>query len=509
MHAPVTIPTTRLRVLSAVLLTTVLAFCTGSTEAHSPLEPFYGQQIDWAACPDDTSTMEADESATFQCGVLRVPLDYAVPGGDTIELALARQPAGVPDRRLGSLVLNPGGPGGSGVGFVQQAADLFSGGVHNRYDLVGFDPRGVGASSPVDCLDDLTLAAWTVTDEPAADLGRKFTDACQARSGKVLAHVSTREAARDLDILRSALGEPKLNYLGFSYGTYLGTVYAEQFPGRTGRLVLDGAVDPALSLLDVKVQQDVAFEGALRDFAAACVGQDGCSLGADPEQAAQRLADFLDGLREKPLSARGGRKLTSSAAWTGVLSGFYQDSSGWPDLRAALHTAMVQGDGDPLLNRAESAYGKNEDGSYDNGIEANTAVSCSDPGADAPSAAQLQAAMKQLHDRAPLLSKRYQEEDLLTPDCRAWPYRSPEQPRRVTAAGSAPILVIGSTGDPATPYAWAQSLAAGLSDATLLTRDGDGHTGYGMDDCTTRAVDKFLLDGTMPAAGTVCPEPEA
>ncbi|WP_280722972.1 alpha/beta hydrolase [Kitasatospora sp. MAA4] len=474
------------------------------TGADDPaLKAFYAQQIAWAPCPDDPATKNVNE-ADFQCGTLHVPLDYANPATDTVDIALARKPAAKPDQRLGSLLINPGGPGGSGIEEITQNGKQFTGGLTDRYDLVGFDPRGVGKSTAVHCLDDQARDAWETVDHPAQSKGKTLADACQAKSGKLLPFVGTANAARDMDVLRGALGDPKLNYLGFSYGTYLGSLYAEEFPQRTGRLVLDGAVDPTQDLLDLDVQQMIGFEGVFERFAADCVKQTRCPLGTDPDTAAKKAADFLDGLDVNPMTASDGRKLTAAQGWTGALTMLYGDAKSWEYLRDGLDWAMNGHKADYLLGFADSYNGRDANGHYSNEGDAYAAIECADSGPVAPTDAQLQQAQQQEHDKAGLLTKHFTTDDLFDPDCRSWPYHSPVPPHVIKAAGSAPILVVGSTGDDATPYAWAQKLASGLANGTLLTRDGDGHTGYGKSSCIKADVDTFLLDGTLPAAGTHC-----
>ena len=474
------------------------------TGADDPaLKAFYNQQIAWAACADDPKTEKTDESAA-QCGKLRVPLDYAAPAGEAIEVGLARNPAGKPDQRIGSLLVNPGGPGGSGVEMVEYDPHGYDGPLHDRFDIVGFDPRGVGESAAVHCLDDRSRDDWNAADEADAAHGKLLADACQANSGKLLPFVGTRNTARDMDVLRAVLGDRKLNYLGFSYGTYLGSLYAEEFPDRTGRLVLDGAVDPVMNLLQHNVQQQAGFEKSLREFAADCVKQRGCPLGGDPDRAAQKLADFLDGLKENPLTTRSGRKLTATEGWTAVISSLYGGDQSWKYLRDMLAWAMIKDKGDYLLDRADGYNGRDAEGHYSNMFDAYLAIHCADGGVETPTAEQLQAALAELNEKAPLVSRHNPEQALFDPDCRAWPYRSTEQPHQITAVGAAPILVVGSTGDPATPYAWSQKLASGLANGVLLTREGDGHTGYGKSKCVSTAVDGFLVDGVMPAAGTSC-----
>ncbi|MFJ1702500.1 alpha/beta hydrolase [Kitasatospora sp. NPDC088346] len=517
------------RVLPAVLLAALVAGCTGggttgpdstavaaappsaaagpsapATGADDPaLKPFYGQQIAWAACPDDPTTDKLDESA-FQCGRLRVPLDYAAPAGEAVEVALTRSPAAHAAERIGSLLVNPGGPGGSGVQLLLHGSKIFDGALHDRFDLVGFDPRGVGDSTAVHCLDDRTRDRLLSTDSGQDDGGRTFAEACRATSGPLLDHVGTKDAARDMDVLRAALGDQKLNYLGFSYGTYLGSSYAEQFPGRTGRLVLDGAVDPTADQLDLLVQQVTGFEKSLRAFAADCTRHTDCSLGKDPDRAAQKLADFLDGLHDKPLRTADGRTLTAGLGWTGTIGMLYGDRKDWEYLRNAVGRAMVRGKGDDLLGMADNYNDRGSDGHYGNAADAYTAIHCADPGSQTPSPERQQAALRQIHEQAPLVGGHFTERDLFDPDCRAWTFHTTEQPHPVKAAGSAPILVVGSTGDPATPYAWAEKLAAGLEHGTLLTREGEGHTAYGKSGCIKAAVDAYLTEGTVPAAGTRC-----
>ncbi|WP_406210914.1 alpha/beta hydrolase [Kitasatospora sp. NBC_01560] len=472
--------------------------------ADPALQPFYGQQIAWAACADDPATTKTDESAV-QCATLKVPLDYANPGGDTLDVALSRIPAAKPDGRIGSLLVNPGGPGGSGVGMVQRGQKDYDGPLHDRFDIVGFDPRGVRGTSPLNCLDDKARDGWVTTDEPGAEHGRLLADGCQAKYAKVLPFVSTRNTARDMDVLRGALGDPKLNYLGLSYGTYLGSLYTEEFPDRVGRLVLDGATDPSTSLVQHNIEQQAGFERAFKAFAADCVGKDPCPLGKDRDKAAQKLADFLDGLKEKPLTTAKGRTVTANAAWTGVLSNLYGGEKSWTNLRNVLAWAMQRGKGDYLLDLADGYNGRDDEGHYGTSADAYVAIHCADGATGAPTGDQLQAALGELAANAPLVSKHEPTMALFDPDCRIWPFRSAEQPHPVKSAAAAPIVVVGSTGDPATPYAWAEKLTAQLGNAVLLTREGEGHTAYGKSACIRTAVHAFLTDGTVPAAGTRCP----
>ncbi|WP_030231738.1 alpha/beta hydrolase [Streptomyces sp. NRRL S-350] len=471
--------------------------------ADPALQPFYGQQLAWATCPKDPQNKQ--DTAALQCATLKVPLDYTAPATGSLDVAVVRNPAAKPDQRIGSLLLNPGGPGGSGVKMVEFDPKGFDGPLHDRYDLVGFDPRGVDGTSPLNCLDDQARDTWLDTDAPGADHGKQLADACQARYAQVLPFVSTRNTARDMDVLRGALGDQKLSYLGMSYGTYLGSLYAEEFPDRVGRLVLDGAVSASTPLVQHNIEQQAGFERALKAFAADCVTKDPCPLGTDAGLAPQKLADFLDGLKDKPLKTAKGRTLTSSAAWTSVISRLYGGEKAWAGLRNSLGWAMVRGKGDDLLAIADSYNGRDTDGRYQGSPDAYTAIHCADGATDAPAGDQLQAALTDLAAKAPLVSRHDPLSALFDPDCRIWPFRSTEKPHAVKSAATAPIVVVGSTGDPATPYAWAEKLTGELGNAVLLTRDGEGHTAYRASKCIRASVDTFLVDGTVPTAGTHCP----
>ncbi|MCC9310506.1 alpha/beta hydrolase [Kitasatospora sp. RB6PN24] len=493
--------------VAAALGAVLLAGCSGSPGTPAPART--GGPIHWTSC-----------GSGLQCGKLRVPLDYAHPDGDSLQLALIREPARDPAARVGSLVVNPGGPGESGVAMVKDSTARFDGPLHDHFDIVGFDPRGTGDSSPIHCLTDRQRDAQDQQDDPAdpaaraakrAQQAKDYAAACERAAGKLLPFVGTRNTARDMDALRQALGDAKLNYLGVSYGTYLGALYAEQFPHNTGRLVLDGAVDPAADRLDADVQQQIGFEKSLERFATDCVTnhRDECPLGDDPAAAGEQAAAFLDGLRDKPLPTGdpGNRRLTSNLGWTGTLLFLYGDQdTGWRQLREALFTAMKLGDGSALLSAAD-AYNGRQNGHYTASDDAQTAISCADTPSVTPSPDQVRRVLAELKQQAPLLNRDTTAADLSTPACADWPYRTTEQPHTVRADGSAPILVIGTTDDPATPYQQAVNLAKGFANATLLTRQGEGHAAFGSGNpCVDRALDGYLVSGTVPARGTSCPQ---
>ncbi|MFF1908386.1 alpha/beta hydrolase [Kitasatospora sp. NPDC058218] len=489
------------------------------TGADDPaLKPFYGQQIAWAACPADPQAAKAKiDISGLLCGKLHVPLDYANPATDALDIALIKLPAAKPDQRIGSLMVNPGGPGASGIEMVKYGAKQYDGTLHNRFDVVGFDPRGTGESSPVVCYDDKQHDEANQRDSSLDPATRKaehvkfateHAAACQAKSGKLLPFVGTRNTARDLDVLRAAVGDKKLNYLGISYGTYLGALYAEQFPQNTGRLILDGAVDPAQDGLDHGIDQQVGFEKSFERFAADCVQNHAaeCPLGKDPAKAAQKAADFLDGLRDHPMTTKDGRKLGADLAWTGTTEMLYGDEkTTWTPLRNALGWAMLGKKADYLLAFADEYNGRDENGHYSPMEEANSAISCADRVRPAPTPERAQQAVARLQAEAPLLSKGVSVEDYSEPSCAYWPFKTTEQPHTIRAEGSAPILVVGSTGDPATPYASSEALAKGFANAGLLTRVGEGHGAFGKGNaCVDAALEAYLVEGTMPAAGTRC-----
>jgi pimeloyl-ACP methyl ester carboxylesterase len=476
----------------------------GPEQAADPaFAAFYDQVPQWAPCGDG-----------LECATLRVPVDWSAPEGPTLGLAVARRPAGEPGERLGALVVEPGGPGVSGVGWLRASADgVTTPEVARRYDVVAFDPRGVGASSPVDCLTDAELdaelagtgtGAGAPGDRPAAPERRRaaeeFAAGCLARTGDLLAHVGTRSAARDLDVLRAALGQERLDYLGKSYGTLLGATYAELFPQRVGRVVLDGALDPAAGYAEVVAEQAVGLEGALAAYAAGCAQRRGCPLADDPAAAVGQVRDLLRGLEAEPLPTDSGRPLTASLAVMGVVAPLYDDAA-WPALDQAL-AAALEGDGSPLLRIADAYAGRREDGSYaTNTLEAFIAVTCLDRPVDASPAA-VEAAAAEAERASPTFGRHLAGGEV---QCGAWPVPAVGLPLPLTADGAAPILVVGTTGDPATPYSWAQELAAQLTSGRLLTWQGEGHTAYRRGSaCVDGAVDGYLLDGVLPGEGATC-----
>ncbi|MFG2789915.1 alpha/beta hydrolase [Streptomyces sp. NPDC048419] len=472
----------------------------------SALTPYYGQKLSWRSCG----------VPGFQCATMKAPLDYARPGAGDVRLAVARKKATGKGKPLGSLLVNPGGPGGSAVGYLQQYAGIgYPASVRSRYDMVAVDPRGVARSEPVECLDGRQMDAYTQTDNTPDDsketsqlvaADKKFANGCGTRSGKLLQHVSTVEAARDMDILRSALGDAKLTYVGASYGTFLGATYAGLFPNRVGRMVLDGAMDPTLTSRRMNLDQTAGFETAFQSFAKDCVRQSDCPLGhkgTSPAQVGRNLSAFFKKLDAQPIPAgdADGRKLGEALATTGVIAAMYDESS-WGQLREGLTSAMKEHDGAGLLVLSDSYYERDAGGRYSNLMAANAAVNCLDlPGAFT-GPGDVQKALPAFEKASPVFGEGLAWASL---NCAYWPVKPTGAPHRIEAKGAAPIVVVGTTRDPATPYRWAQSLSRQLTSARLLTYVGDGHTAYGRgSNCIDSAIDTYLLRGTPPTKGKRC-----
>jgi len=442
----------------------------------------------------------------LQCAQLTVPLDYAAPAGRTLRLALIRTHA--TGARLGSLVVNPGGPGGSGYDFVRDSSGVFSDTVRARFDIVGFDPRGVGKSSGIDCTTDGQLDAF-LHDDPVPDTqaardaytrdSRTFAANCgKGAQAALLPHVGTVEAARDLDVLRAALGEAKLTYFGYSYGTYLGATYAQLFPTRVRAAVLDGPLDPGLDLVAFVQGQAMSFDLELDRWFAWCTAANGCGLAGSGGRTVQQRFDAVEaGVRATPLVV--GRRSVGAGEFSyGVAYAMYSRSL-WPQLATAM-VAAEAGDGAALLGLSDSYTERDSAGHYPDTTDANYAVNCLDHRGPRTEQAWADAA-KAVEGAAPRLGAAIVYNTL---PCAYWPV--PARPAlSITAAGAPPILVIGTTHDPATPYAWAKALAGDLASGVLLTRDGDGHTAYGPGaPCVVAAADRYLVSLAAPAAGTRC-----
>ncbi|MFN8156931.1 MAG: alpha/beta hydrolase [Candidatus Nanopelagicales bacterium] len=474
---------------------------TADPDVDPALAPFYTQRLNWASC-----------GGSYQCAQLTVPLDYKEPTGETIKLSVIRLKSSRGGTHLGSLFINPGGPGSSAIDFARGARSVFPEEVLAAYDVVAFDPRGVQRSEPVTCLTDPQLDTFlsidATPDDPAevAQLDTAFkqlAQGCEQRSGKVLAHISTEETARDMDVLRGAIGEKKLDYFGFSYGTLLGATYADLFPTKVDRMVLDGAVDPALDQVALQHGQAKGFEMALRRFVESCDQQSDCPLPDGTQAGLDRIAQFFDDLDSKPLpTGDPKRPLTQALGQAAVLTYLYFPAYGdWDALRTGL-AAALDGDGSVLLDMLDQRNERSSTGKYGNNLQyAYYAVNAlAQP--ERPTTAQVATLAEQWKKEAPILGPLFA---WVNDVWQHWPVAATETPRALAAKGAPPILVVGTTYDPATPYSWSQAMAKELSSGVLLTRVGDGHTGYGKGSaCTDNAVNRYLLAGDPPAAGTVC-----
>lgn len=469
-------------------------FPTNTTEAKT-IEDYYNQKITWESCND-----------FFECTTVLVPMDYADPAGETVSIAVSRHLADKPAKRLGAIFMNPGGPGGSGIDYLESYEWQFTDRIINQFDLIGFDPRGVNKSSAVECFTDAELDAYAASDatpDTAAEIaefqkiGEELDATCLERTGDLLAHVSTVEAAKDMDILRAVLGETKLNYLGKSYGTQLGAVYATLFPENVGAFVLDGAVDFTLSSKDLALGQAVGFDLSINRFAEYCVtAAVVCDLGATPQQVITRMLAFLDELDAAPLATSDpDRPLTEAHAWTAILGAMYAADGGWDWLIEGL-SAGFKGKGNELLNIADWFWGRELDGYADNSTDANIAINCADYGFGGTTPEDV---MAEFEAAAPITGKVLAWTE---GGCETWPVASVGLPSEISLTNAPPILVIGTTYDPATPDVWARSLAEKLGVGVYLNFNGDGHTGYrsGSTDLDA-AVDAFFIDGTLPVPG--------
>ncbi|MFJ6788886.1 alpha/beta hydrolase [Streptomyces angustmyceticus] len=462
------------------------------------LRSYYDQKLTWHACGNG-----------FQCATMKAPLDYSRPEAGDIKLAVARRKATGPGSRLGSLLVNPGGPGGSAIDYLEQYAPQPAP-IRARYDMAAMDPRGVDHSQPIECLSNKQMDRYTQTDQtpdsPAevdklTTAFRDFAKGCASRSGKLLSHVSTVEAARDMDMLRAVLGDKKLNFVGASYGTFLGATYAGLYPSRVGRVVLDGAMNPELDSRTTNVEQTAGFDTAFTAFAKDCIKHKNCPLGTKSTQdAGEQLTALFKKLDAHPAATGEDRKLTESLASTGVIAALY-DQRAWPLLRDYLAQAKA-GNGRGLLTFSDSYYERSPNGSYSNQMYANPAVNCLDLAPAFTSPGQVRAALPSFRKASPVFGENFAWAAL---NCAYWPVKPTGTAHRIEAKGAAPILVVGTTRDPATPYIWAKALASQLSSATLLTYDGDGHTAYGRGStCIDKAINAYLLDGTVPPKHKVC-----
>lgn len=491
-------------VVGALLTSTMLAACGDSTAvtpvlpSHMPsapagLEQFYSQPASWRNC------------GNADCMLVEVPLSYSDPTGTTIELNVSRVSSGEAD--LGSLFVNPGGPGGSAFEYAKFGEGVVSGTVLEHFDLIGVDPRGVSHSSPLECLTDeqkdvlVALDSTPNTPQEIAALEAEsatLRDGCAASDSPLFGRMGTADAARDLDIVRAVVGDPAFNFLGKSYGTYLGAVYAELFPANVGRMVLDGVLPAETDLIETTRMQAIALEQELRNFALACGESGECPWQGGVNEIVDSLRAWFDDLDVSPLPSADGRQLTQALAQSAVISYLYFPPGDYEALIPALSTAVTEGQPDELLELWDQRSNRDSRGHYaSNALEAFYAVTCIDRPFTGSAG-----------DVAKLATEWSAEAPTFGPSlawgllgCAGWPLVAGASTpvTSVSAAGSAPILVVGTTNDPATPYAWAEQLAGRLSNADLLTWDAHQHTAYSRgSSCVDEQVDSYLLTGKLP-----------
>jgi pimeloyl-ACP methyl ester carboxylesterase len=476
------------------------------------------QKLDWKSCPAPDEAEGGGEApsplpsgGTWECATMKAPLDWSKPKGATIGLALIRARAsGDASKRIGSLIFNFGGPGGSGVTTLPAFGTDYAA-LRTRYDLVSFDPRGVGRSDPVECENDAQLDNYfqqDATPDTSAERTqliqrtKQFNAACEKNSKAILPHVRTTDAARDMDLMRQVLGDTKMHYFGISYGTELGGVYAHLFPKNVGRAVFDGVVDPTQDPEQSSLGQAKGFQLALDNFAEDCTSKTTeCPIGDTPQDVKDRVATLLADLDKKPIPGILPRRLTQSAATNGIAQSLYSKDF-WEYLTEGLEEAY-DGDGKILMLLSDSMNGRSENGEYSNITAANIAINCAD---EKPryTADYVQQKLPEFRAASPLFGD-YLAWGMVS--CTNWAVPGAADHPDVSAPGSAPILVVGNTGDPATPYEGAKKMvdALGKGVGVELTYKGQGHGAYdSKDKCVQGAVNGYLLEGTVPKAGTVC-----
>ncbi|GAA3820099.1 alpha/beta hydrolase [Streptomyces phyllanthi] len=501
--------------VSAVLLASLLAGCGDDAPKDEDLTD---QKLSWEDCPAPT-TSQGDgpppsplpDGTKWQCATMKAPLDWNDPQGDTIDIELIRAGAGgAGNERIGSLVFNFGGPGASGVTALPAFGEDFAG-LRTRYDLVSFDPRGVGRSAGVECEDDEGIDEYLQQDmtpdhraeeEKLLDSTTAFNSDCEKNSGSTLPHVRTTDAARDMDLMRQVLGDRQLHYFGISYGTELGGVYAHLFPKNVGRAVFDAVVDPTKNPEQGALGQARGFQLALDNYARDCVSQEeGCPVGDTAQEVKDRIAGLLRDLDGKPIPGTFPRELTESIATDGILQALYSREL-WEYLTQGLEQAY-DGDGTVLMLLADSLNGRSENGEYSNLIAANVSINCAD-GRPRYTVEDVTARLPAFRAASPLFGDTLAWEML---SCADWAVPGAADHPDVSAPGAAPILVIGNTGDPATPYEGARKMAQALGEGVgvELTYRGQGHGAYSSGNrCVREAVNAYLLEGKVPEAGSVC-----
>lgn len=482
----------------------VLGACGGDEEASPSAD------VDVVVRPDSAAAFgwQPFGDDGVETGSLEVPIDPADPGKGTFDLYVARHLAD-PDRRVGSLLVNPGGPGVAGADYAIYADQVFSETLLEHFDIVGFDPRGVGLSEPaIDCVDDYDrfYAGFDITPDDDAErdqlatLAEEFQQGCLDRAGAILPYVGTNLAAGDMDAIRAALGEETISYLGFSYGSELGAVWVTRFPDTVRAAVLDGAVDPTADGQETSLQQAAGFERTLEQFFAWCAGTDDCAFRGDARDAdavASAFDELMATLDASPAPTEEGRPAADLGVANNAVATALYSSSFWPDLAAAL-AAAADSDGSGLLELHDRYFDRTEDGTWANTLEAFQMISCADdPERETPE--QAQADLDEIRAAAPRMAPN----TFATPSCDRIPPAA-EGRIAITGAGAGPVVVVGTTGDSATPIEGTRVMADTLEDGRLIVVDAEQHTGYGANDCVTELVDRYLVELAAPADETAC-----
>ncbi len=479
-------------------------------QTPGPGAPVAVPQQNWNGCGefiDNTSGIP-----TARCATVSVPVDYDKPGGAQAKLAVIRIPA--TGQRMGALLVNPGGPGASAVDTVAaMAPTMKDSDITRHFDLVGFDPRGVGHSTPtLRCRTDAEfddyrrdpMVDYTPTGVAHIEqVYRRFAQACVDRMGSsFLANIGTASAARDMDVVRQALGDDQIDYLGFSYGTELGTAYLERFGAHVRAMVLDGAIDPTVSPIEENINQMAGFQTAFNDYAADCARSAACPLGTDPAQAVNRYHALLDPLVEKPGRTSDPRGLSYADATTGTINALYTPQR-WKYLTSGLLGLQRGTDAGDLLLLADDYEGRNRDGHYRNDQDAFNAIRCVDAPTPADPAAWVRADQR-MRQVAPFLSYRQFTGSAPRDLCALWPVPATSTPHPAAPAAAGKVVVVSTTHDPATPFQAGLGLARQLG-APLITFDGTQHTAvFAGNQCVDSAVMRYFLDGTLPSASLRC-----
>jgi pimeloyl-ACP methyl ester carboxylesterase len=487
---------TRRRTLALLLsVATLVASLASTAGAAKPTPP--KPTLHWSSC-----------QKSFECARLSVPLDDTVSNGPTISLALMRLPAADPSQRIGSLVVNPGGPGASAVQYIHDAARMLPSTIRDRFDIVGFDPRGTGGSAPLSCATNLD-SFYNLQFAPTSDAARQaliagteaLVNDCKVKDGAELPYLSTERTARDMDRVRAALGDRQLTYLGYSYGTYLGALYADLYPTHVRAMVLDGAVDPALGAAAQQIQQAQGFEHDLDLFLASCSADASCPFHRNGNSAAayDALRARLDRSPIPASDAGAGRTLNGTEFDIGVTLFLYSGQRNLNDLAQALDAAD-KGNGGQMLNASDQYTMRHPDGTYDQMDAAFLAIGCLD-GPDVGGLAGLRAIEDQAAVAAPRLGRSVVNNSLA---CAVWPVPTQTAPLP-HAVGAPPIVVIGNTQDPATPLAGAQALSHEVQSGVLVTVNSTAHTAYASGNgCVDTIVNRYLLTRVPPPAGQRC-----